>query len=166
VKAVSKTSSHKGEAAMKTLSMSKFHASLCAAVLAIASLSTTSYAQRTDTLAKVNVPFGFEFGSQHFVAGVYTVRMLSEHLLSINGKSNNGLALVMRDTNLKPSTEGKVIFRRYNDRFYLREVWQPNETEHLQCIKTKDERRAERTVLASNPVHATNVELALLETPR
>jgi hypothetical protein len=151
---------------MKTLSMSKFHATLCAAVLAVASLSSTSHAQSSDALARVNVPFGFEVGSNHFAAGVYTVRMLSDHIMSIEGKSNAGLAMTIRDTDPKPSTTGKVVFRRYGSQFYLREVWTPEGSSHVQCVRTKSERQAERTQLASNPAQVTNVELALLETPR
>jgi len=151
---------------MKTLSISKFHAGICAAVLAIASLSSTAYAQRPDSLARVNVPFGFEFGSQHFAAGLYTIRMVSEHLMTIEGKSTSGLAMTMRDIDLKPSTQGKVIFRRYGAKYFLREVWQPNETNHMQCVKTKAERKAELTEIASNATPEPNVELALLETPR
>ena len=137
-----------------------------AAVLAVASLSSTSHAQSSDALAKVNVPFGFEVGSQHFAAGVYTVRMLSDHLMSINGKSDSGLAMANRDTDLKPSAQGKVIFRRYGSQFYMREVWTPGGSTHLRCVKTKTERQAERTLLASDPAQVTNVELALMETPR
>jgi hypothetical protein len=151
---------------MKTLSMSKFHASLCAAVLAVASLSSTSHAQRTDTIAKVNVPFEFEFGSKHFAAGVYTMHMESNHIVTIHSASKSGLAMTMWDINLKPSTQSKMIFRNYGGRLFLHEVWMAGDIVHLQCIETKAEKQAERTQLASNAVPVPDVELALLETPR
>jgi hypothetical protein len=151
---------------MKTLSMSKFHAILCAAVLAVTSLSSTSHAQSSDTIAVVNVPFGFEFGSQHFAAGPYTMSEISTHIVAIRGVSKSGFAMTMQDINLKPSTQSKMIFRNYGGRMFLHEVWTAGDTVHLECVKTKAEKRAERTELASNPAQVTNVEVALLETPR
>jgi hypothetical protein len=165
VKAVNETSSHKGEAAMNTLSISTFRTGICAAVIALASLSSTSFGQTPKPIAAANVPFGFDFGSQHFAAGRYTVRMDSDHVMTMKGASKSGSAMTMWDDNSKPPAHGKMVFRSYNGRLFLREVWTPGETVHLQCMESKAEKQARRSEVASNHATAPDVELALLETP-
>lgn len=151
---------------MNTLSVSKFHTSLCAAVLALASLSSTSSAQMPHAVATANVPFDFEFGSQHFAAGRYTVRMESDHIMLITGQSNAGLALTRWDDGLKPSAQSKMVFRNYAGRLFLHEVWTTGDTAHLQCVESKAEKQARNSAIASNREKTPDVELALLQSPR
>ena len=151
---------------MNTLFTSKFRTGICAAVIALASLSSTSFAQSPKAIAVANVPFAFELGSQHFAAGRYTVRTNSDHLLMIQGASKSGSALTMWEDNSKPAARGKMVFRSYNGRLFLHEVWTPGETVHLQCAESKAEKQARKTEVASNHAKTPDVELALLETPR
>jgi hypothetical protein len=166
VKAIHETPFNKGEAAMSTLSMWKFRASLSAAVLAVASLAPACHAQTRWTSTQVNVPFAFEYGSQHFDAGLYTISMPVEHLISIQGKAGHGLAYMVPDIDSQPAKTGKVVFRKYGNRYFLREMWTVGATNHLHCVQSKAERQAERLELASNQTTPTGVELALLESPR
>jgi hypothetical protein len=151
---------------MNTLSISTFRTGICAAVIALASLSSTSFAQGPKPIAVANVPFGFEYGSQHFAAGRYTVRMDSDHIMTIKGASKSGSAMTMWYDNSKPPARGKMVFWNYNGRLFLHEVWTSGETVHLHCVESKAEKQARKTELASNHAKASDVELALLETPR
>lgn len=151
---------------MNTLFISKFRTAICAAVIALASLSSTSSAQSTKAIAVANVPFEFNLGSQHFAAGRYIVRTNYDHLMMIQGGSQSGSALTLWEDNSKPPARGKMVFRNYNGRLFLHEIWTPGETAHLQCAESKAEKQARKAEVASNHTTAPDVELALLDTSR
>jgi hypothetical protein len=85
----------------------------------------------------VNVPFAFENGSQHFTAGPYTIRMGSQNMLMIRGKSRAGFAMTLFDEDSHPSKTTKVVFRRYGDQYFLYEVWIEGDTSHTSCLLSK-----------------------------
>jgi hypothetical protein len=154
---------------MTTPSMSKIRAALVVAAVALASQSPVLHAQDQTLRSQVNVPFAFEVGSVRFAPGAYTLASPREHVLSIQGPSGTALAMNQRETSLSPATESKVVFYRYGDRYFLREVWVKGETDHLRCSESKAEHRVRNIQRAAN--HAsiaapTNVEIALLENPR
>jgi hypothetical protein len=151
---------------MSTLSMWKFRASLSAAAIAVALLSPACHAQTRSSSASINVPFAFEYGSRHFDAGLYTIRMPVERLISIQGKSGQGIAFVVPDVDSQPAKTGKVVFRRYGSRYFMREIWTAGSSTHLQCVKLNAEKQAEQLELASNHTARTGVEVALLEPSR
>jgi hypothetical protein len=74
-----------------------------------------------------------------------------------------------REASLSPATESKVVFYRYGDRYFLREVWTKGSADHLLCPESKAEHRVRKIQQAANhaPIATpTNVEIALLENPR
>jgi hypothetical protein len=147
---------------MSILSMSKVRAILLAVVVAGAPLSLASHAQDLEGAVVVNVPFAFENGSQHFTAGLYTIRMESQHVLLIRGESTSGFAMAGIDEGIHPSETTKVVFRRYGDQYYLREVWVEGETSHTYCMPSKVEQRE----IAAAKTAPTAVMVAALETSR
>jgi hypothetical protein len=154
---------------MTTLSMSKIRAAIVVAALAMAFGYTALHAQDQTMRSQVKVPFAFEVGSTHFAPGTYVLSEPREHLLSVHGPSGTALAMNQRETTLSPATESKIVFYRYGDRYFLREVWVKGETDHLRCPESKAEYRVRKIEQAAN--HAsiatpTNVEIALLENPR
>jgi hypothetical protein len=119
--------------------------------------------------SQVTVPFAFEVGSVHFAPGTYFLNDPREHLLSVRGPSGTALAMNRRETSLSPATESKVVFRRYGDRYFLRELWVKGQTDHLSCYESKAEQRVRKIQQAAN--HASialpaDVEIAFLENPR
>jgi hypothetical protein len=161
VKAVCETPS-KRRNAMSTSSMWKVRATFFATILAVGSISSTLYAQAGGVL-KAAVPFPFVFGTQHYAAGIYAVRVHSEHLTLIKGDAGSGFALTDGVYDRQPALKGKVVFRRYNNQYFLDEVWSPGMTSHLHCVKSKAQKKEE---LASNGSFPTEVQVALLRTPR
>jgi hypothetical protein len=154
---------------MTTLSMSKIRAAVVVASLAVASGSTALNAQNQTMRIPVNIPFAFEVGSTHLSPGTYFLNDPRQHVLTVRGVSGTVLAIDWREENLSPATEGKVVFDRYGDRYFLREVWVKGQTEHLRCPESKAEHRIRKILRATN--HASNatptdVEIALLENPR
>ena len=64
--------------------------SLFAAVLALPSASTLN-AQVMDGQAKIQVPFAFQVGTEHFAPGTYTIGMLNGFTLNVRGGGNAAL---------------------------------------------------------------------------
>jgi hypothetical protein len=162
VKAVDETPSQ-GETAMSTLSMLKFRASIFAAALAIAPFSPVSRAQDVGMLAQVNVPFAFETASQHFTAGVYTIRMENEHTLLIRGNSDSGLAMAWVDDNAQPAKTGKALFRKYGDQYFLSEISITGKSRRVHFRPSKAE---SEMLIAGSKTTPTGVEIALMDASR
>ena len=149
---------------MNTLSMSKIHASIFAAILGIVSMAPAPLAQGQEMGGVVNVPFAFETGSQHFEAGVYTIRMEStSSILSIHGKSSVGLVMTRLDRDFQPASKGKMVFRRTGGKYFLSELWVADKTDHLVIPRSKAESNLQ---LAGNKTAPQNVELAVLQDVR
>jgi hypothetical protein len=70
----------------------------------------------------MNVPFAFETSSQHYPAGVYTIRMEGQHLVRIWGTSVAGLSMALVEDNGAPAKKGMAVFQRYGDRYFLNEI--------------------------------------------
>lgn len=151
---------------MRTLSIWMLRSGLLATAVAFASLSPAAQAQLKGKQYKVNVPFGFEYGSHHYAAGTYKLGMPLEHFMSIQSSSSSGAALTMPDLDGKAAPKSKVVFRRYGGQYFLREVWIAGESTHLHCVPTKQEVRAVRSLVAAADPAPTGLEVALLETQR
>ena len=139
----------------------KFCASLFTAILALTSLSSPARAQSLDAGTNVNVPFGFDFGPRHFEAGHYFIRMQTGDLMAIRNGSDAGLAFFVKERNSLPSKRNKIIFGKYGDKYFIREIWIAGSAQHLYFLKSPAEKNAEKVYLASfNHVGPENVELA------
>ena len=153
---------------MTTLSMSKIRVALAVA-LAVASGSTALHAQDQTMRSKVNVPFAFELGSAHLAPGTYFLSVPREHVLSVRGASGALLEMEQPEAGLSPATQSKVVFYRYGDQYFLREVWVKGSTNHFRCAESKAAQRARKMQQAADRASIatpTSVEIALLENPR
>ena len=147
---------------MSTIQISKVRAILLAIIFAGAPLSPASHAQDLEGAVVVNVPFAFENGPQHFAAGLYTIGMESHNVLMIRGESRSGFIMAGLDEDSHPSETTKIVFRKYGDQYFLREVWVEGETSHTYCLPSK----AEQLEIAANRTAPTGVVVAALETSR
>ena len=147
---------------MSTLSLLRFRAGMIAAALAITPFSPAGRAQDAGMLVQVNVPFAFDTDSQHFDAGVYTIRTENEHILRFQGKSQSELVMTWVEDNAQPSTTGKAMFQKYGDRYFLSEISIAGKSRHLYFWPS----RAEQELQVGNKTEAMNVELSLMEGSR
>jgi hypothetical protein len=154
---------------MSTLSMLKIRASIYVSTLALALACTALPAQMPAPRTKVTVPFAFQVGSAHFAAGTYILSNPREYLLSVQGGKRSALAMSSYESTETPARVSEVIFHRYGNQYFLSEVWMRGNTEYLRCPPSKAEQEAKRSERggerASTPTH-TNVEVALLQSPR
>jgi len=133
--------------------------SLFAAVLALPSASTLN-AQVMDGQAKIQVPFAFQVGTEHFAPGTYTIGMLNGFTLNVRGGGNAALASMKTDGNGKAIASSKVVFVRVGGQYFLHEVWAAGSADHLVALQTKAEKQAQK-LEAANRANAPAVEIAL-----
>jgi hypothetical protein len=148
---------------MRTSTMLKVPAGLIAAVLIVASLAPVAQAQDLEFAAKMNVPFAFETASgQHFGPGVYTVRMIGQWTMRIEGTETSGMAIAQLAYEGRPATQGKAVFTHYGDRYFLRTVWVAGNSRHLLCSSSKAERQSQIAAVKT----PSTIEVSLLQEGR
>lgn len=134
--------------------------------LAFAPVAFPCHAQTSGHTMSVNVPFSFEMGSKHYEPGTYTVRTPDTGVVEIQGNRTGGLALTQQEQSNKPTKTAKLVFDRYGDHYFLRQLWFNAEgTSYAECPESKSEKQAKRAELASNSKYPSNVELAMLRIP-
>ena len=141
--------------------LSKVRAIFCAAVLAAVAWTPAALAQVQGPTVKVNIPFGFENGQQHFAPGMYTLQN-EGNFLFIRG-AVSGASLTTPAETREPSSSSKIVFHRYGERYFLRSVWVAGRTIHTELPKSKSEKRLQ---IAGNATVKDGVDVALLEVPR
>jgi hypothetical protein len=135
------------------------------ASLAAGCVCTSAHAQNPETIA-VNVPFGFEIGSKHMAPGTYRVSRPMNSVLEIGNRSDAALLLSHDGQSSKATKNSKLVFDRYGDHYFLRQVWfTPQDNAYVECTESKAEKQAKRAELEAATKHASNVEVASLRIP-
>ena len=132
-----------------------------AALAATASLSPALHAQVNDAM-RVNVPFAFNCGAQHFTAGSYTVRMLNSNVLVVSSYAKTVYAMTESGSEGRGKGDGYLIFRKYGNRYFLGEYHPANSLTAALVFRSKTERSLARD-FASNQADQGRVRLALVE---
>jgi hypothetical protein len=105
-------------------------------------------------LLKANVPFAFEAGSKQMPAGLYEIFTLSNDLLLLYdrdpGTHVRGIIMVSRSTSGKTQTQGRLVFHRYGNRYFLREAWEEGSNVAAKCPPSS----AENEILRSESQRA------------
>ena len=128
-----------------------------ATLVAIASL-TQAHAQ--NLAVRVNVPFAFNYGSEHFDAGTYTISPQGADFvaLSDNAHPSPRMAVIESRTNSgSPNAPATVTFRRYGDNYFLAEYSTSGET--ITLLESNKERSLAREY-ALNQTEPRFVQLA------
>jgi hypothetical protein len=113
----------------------------------------SSFAQTTNVIA--DVPFAFSIGDQSVPAGHYELQSFSgEGILALR-RGNEHMGLVSTHSiQSATASGGRLIFQRYGDRYFLRQIWMPGSNSGRELPTTKLEKE-----LASN---RTTESLAVL----
>jgi hypothetical protein len=166
VKAVIKTAIHKGDLVMKTQRLTSIlGSSLVAGALTIGALATTqsASAQSNTAVGQATIPFAFQTDKRTLPAGTYRIDVASSHILRLKGPGNAGGFIVMNDAyKTNTPTRGSMVFDRYGDQYFLRQVWVAGSGHGYECPKG----RAEKGVLqAKNRQSPDSTELAFNAKP-
>jgi hypothetical protein len=148
---------------MTNVFVSKLHNSLLMGVLAIGALASASHAVAQELAVQATVPFAFQNGSQHLPAGTYRIDLTSEHVVILRGTAPDaaGVAMTNPEQRAKAQAKGTVVFRRYGDHYYLREIWMPESTTGRKFVTSRAEQKEKQLQIGENSPAPSNVELAL-----
>lgn len=127
-------------------------------------------AQAAKSSLIADIPFSFQVGFCTMPAGTYAVDVKGNDVLSIKGESGVAAMLVMWAATGRDTSDSAVIFHRYGDKYFLREVRTAGNQAFLWSGETKSERRAKLEQDAANPNSVPRedrkVEITLLTPPR
>jgi len=134
--------------------------------LAFIPACSTAHAQGDHHTMTATVPFGFELGSKHLAPGTYTISTPVDGVVEIRSTTDAAMIIANHGQSGRPTKTAKVVFDRYGDHYFLRQLWfSPEENSYLESPESKAEKQAKRSELASNSKKPSNVELAMLRIP-
>jgi hypothetical protein len=140
--------------------------SLIACALTIGSLASTqsASAQISTPLAEVNIPFAFQTGLQTLPAGTYRIDRESSNLVRLHGPGRAAGFVEMHDAiKHRAADHGTIVFARYGDKYYLRQIWTAGSTDGLECPKSRAEKES---LQAKNKQAPSSTELAFNSVPQ
>ncbi len=122
------------------------------ALIAIAGLSQTVLAQSSRPPLKIDVPFAFDYGKQHFAAGVYTVAMRDQNILTLSSGDRTAWAMIQTGYDPTQHKNGYVTFRKYGNRYFLTEFSPANASMNASVFESYGERLVARDFATSHLV--------------
>jgi len=117
------------------------------AIVALAFLVTAGSALAQGHAVKATVPFDFAVGDSRLPAGTYTISSAdagTSTALVIRSDAGNTTILAVASANGKQSKTGKLVFDKYGDQYFMREILSPNAEMNLQLPLSKAEKRIEQ----------------------
>ena len=134
-------------------------------LLAVLSLATAVASANGQSSRRVvaSIPFNFTVGSMEMPAGTYAVEATNSgsDAMKIVGTSNEKSVIRLSSTLHRfNDVKGKLVFHRYENQYFLAEIWPTGERAGRQLLKSSGERAIQRE-LASNQNRYERVEIAL-----
>jgi hypothetical protein len=107
---------------------------------------TLGYAQ--EGRIKVNIPFAFNVGAQRFPAGEYSLTPLLQHTFQLRnqwGEFVTGFAANSVEAPI-PTSAPTLVFNRYQQRYFLSQIWPAGETTGQQLLRSSSETEVAQAV--------------------
>ena len=119
---------------------------LLTATLCVLSLIVAAQVARADEPMLVNIPFAFVAGSVTLPAGEYRVQKLDRNsavvLIRCSDASKTAMVLSHAAQAKDIQTQSKLIFKRYDNRYFLSQVWSEGSNRGRELIKSQAEKEA------------------------
>jgi hypothetical protein len=138
--------------------------SLLSAILLV-TVVASAQGQTLGSRLKVDIPFDFQIGETKLPSGEYSVGRARQNsddvVLSVEDHSGRSKALrtsmpVVTD---KITENGKLVFHRYGDQYFLYQVWPAGATNGRQFPKSRGEREILQTLAANHSVGKTDPKM-------
>jgi hypothetical protein len=105
-------------------------------------------AQGPHLIRKVRIPFDFSVRDKTFPAGVYSVTRVNQEKIMLRLSSEDSgeavnIVTIPVEAKESPRT-AKLIFRRYGETNFLSQIWESDEIQGHQLLKSRTERSVER----------------------
>jgi hypothetical protein len=103
--------------------------------------SSTRAVAQSETLATANIPFSFQVGETLLPAGNYTFsRQLSRVIKLQDSHGDRTIFTVVRlDTKARPTRDGSIVFARYGNHYFLRQLDVPGSRSSFKYLQTRQE---------------------------
>jgi hypothetical protein len=131
--------------------MKKQAYTMIAMIILVGSMAVAARAQTSGRIQlTASIPFQFNVGNKTLPAGEYTVVQVnsaSGAILQIRSKDGRAGALVLTiSVTGKTQESAKLIFRRYENRYFLAQAWVDGDDTGFETSKSRAERAAEREI--------------------
>jgi hypothetical protein len=117
-----------------------------AASLFVLSIVVAAQVAKADEPMLVNIPFAFVAGNTTLPAGEYRVQKLDGNsaVLLIRCSDASTAAMVLSNTTQakKIQTQSKLVFKRYDNRYFLSQVWAEGSIRGRELLKSRAEKEA------------------------
>lgn len=108
-------------------------------------LVATAAAQDNPAVLKADIPFPFVVANRTLPAGHYMLSTLGEYTVRIaNAHKLGAFVLTSRVDGRAPESTGKLVFYRYDNRYFLAQIWNPGNSQGKQVYKSPAEEELER----------------------
>jgi frataxin-like iron-binding protein CyaY len=130
-------------------------AGLLSAIL-LATVFTSVHAQSPGNRVTAQIPFDFNIGDRKLPSGKYSIGRIRQNsddiVQSIDDAKGHSKAIrtSIPVRNLDLADNGKLVFHRYGDQYFLYQVWPAGTSTGRQFTKSRSERDAQQN-LAANP---------------
>jgi hypothetical protein len=131
------------------------------ATLFLFSIIVAAQAARAEELMSVNIPFQFVAGNMTLPAGEYRVQKLERNsgvLLIHCSKPNTSVMLITHAAQAKKlQTQSLLVFNRYDNRYFLSQVWTAGSVRGRQLPKSPREKELARVASIDTKAEVTLV---------
>ncbi len=113
------------------------------ALIILAGFCTAGSLQAQSHEVRANVPFDFNVGSKHLPAGNYTfVTEYLDNLVEIQNRDQKIAVLSMtEDASTPAGNVSQLVFHRYGDQYFLREIQCPSVALNVEIPRSKQEKQ-------------------------
>ena len=93
-------------------------------------------------ISEVAIPFTFHAGNETMPPGTYRFEARLNHLIVLHGPNDQPeYVLVHNAVSLRPREMGTVVFYRYGETYFLKQVWYRENPSGIECYTTSAEKR-------------------------
>jgi hypothetical protein len=108
-------------------------------------LTLTAVGQSDPGVLKARIPFSFVIAGRTLPPGRYVLSTLGEQTVRIASSHNqSAFALTSRVDTRFPARAGRLVFHRYQDAYFLAQVWRAGSSQGNQVFKSPVEEDLER----------------------
>jgi hypothetical protein len=118
------------------------------AVISLFGMLAAPVVQAQSGMLVANIPFQFNVGKAVLPAGEYHVKSVNPSTFLIQSKDGHQAAVAMTIgvSSSKEEDNGKLVFNRYGNQYFLSKVWRPGNREGRELLKSRAEIEIAKTV--------------------